>query len=173
MENKPNIVVCGTNILGVNNDRQNPWAFPSVWSEILLVSYIVRLCGNRRSVMPPISRYCDILTGCCLMVRLDFIAALGYFDENVFLYCEEIILGRQVKQHKKRMYYLHEVTAIHHHIESAKGSLIKRYKLFWKSRWYYLKKYSSYNKFILLVIFLSQKMCYFIKMFNFKIKRIK
>lgn len=169
MENLPDVVVCGSNILGVNNCHQNPWKFSSFWDDLFP---FMNLLSRDKRMLPLRSSYCDILTGCCIMVRLDFIVSLGYFDENVFLYSEEAILGKQVRQYGRKMYYLNNATAIHRHIDSAKGSFKKRHELFWKSRWYYLKKYSGYNKFLLSMIYLSRKVYYGVKMVYFKLKGI-
>lgn len=172
MDKHIEVAVCGTNILGANHERQNPWRFSTFWKDLPLVYPFLTFLDSNNGIQPPQSGYCDILMGCCLMVRLDYIVLQGYFDENVFLFCEEAILGKQVRKYGKKAYYLHEATAIHRHIESHKGSIIKRYKAFEKSRWYYLKNYSGYNKFELSVIYLTRKVYYCFKMCCFHLKGI-
>lgn len=153
MEEKPEVAACGSNILSISGERQNPWAFSSMWEEFPIIVHIAKLLGKGRTPLPPKNCYCDILHGCCLMINLPNISQYGFFDENIFLFCEEAILGKQIKRHGKKMYYLHDATAIHAHVESAKGSVIKRYELFWRSRRYYLKNYSGYNK--LSIVFIT------------------
>lgn len=171
MEETPEVAACGSNILNVSGERQNPWIFSSIWEEFPIIVHIVKLLGKERTPLPPKNCYCDILHGCCLMINLPIISQCGYFDENIFLYCEEAILGKQIKKHGNRMYYLHDVTAVHRHIESTKGNVMKRYKLFWQSRRYYLKYYSGYSKLSIVIIDIFQKVYFYGKMFYFKLKK--
>lgn len=171
MEEKPEVAACGSNILNVSGERQNPWAFSSMWEEFPIIVHIAKLLGKGRTPLPPKNCYCDILHGCCLMINLPNISQYGFFDENIFLFCEEAILGKQIKIHGKKMYYLHDATAIHAHVESAKGSVIKRYELFWRSRRYYLKNYSGYNKLSIVFITIFQNIYVYGKILYFKLRR--
>lgn len=38
-----------------------------------------------------------MVSGCCFMIRSSLMEEMGYFDENVFLYHEENIIGKKVK----------------------------------------------------------------------------
>lgn len=171
MEKDEDIAVCGSNITSVSGERQNPWAFSTVWEEFPVIVHIAKLLGKERTPLFPKNCYCDILHGCCIMVNLQIISRCGFFDENIFLYCEEAILGKQIKKHGKKMYYLHDAMATHAHIESVKGSVIKRYELFWQSRQYYLKNYSGYNKLSIVFITISQNIYVYGKILYFKLRR--
>ncbi len=172
MEQDKEIAVCGSNIIGIDGERQNPWNFSSIWEEFSIIGHIAKLFGKERSPLPPKDCYCDILHGCCIMVNLQIISQCGYFDETIFLYCEEVILGKQMKKHGMKMYYLHDAIAIHNHIESAKGSITKRNELFWKSRQYYLKNYSGYSKLAIVFITIFQNIYVYGKMLYLKLRRV-
>lgn len=172
MENLNDVAVCGSNILNIYGKRENPLKFPSLWEEFPFLVQFCKLLGKQRKPLAPQNGYCDILHGCCIMVNIPIIIQLGYFDENIFLFCEEATLGKQVKIHNKKMYYLHDVIAVHRHITSTKGSIKNRFKFYWKSKIYYLKKYSGYKSSILMLIYLSQIAHYAEKMVYFKLKRI-
>ena len=45
---------------------------------------------------------CDSINGACFMIRADFLQEIGYFDEGTFLYFEELVLGRQIKNSGKK-----------------------------------------------------------------------
>ena len=104
------------------------------------------------------------------MVRICSIRKMGFFDENVFLYCEEAILGQMVQRNGEKTYYCHEAFAKHCHIESQKGKFSKRYKTFWKSRSYYLEHYSGFNKFQLIIIGLSNFAYHWMKLLFYHLK---
>ena len=173
MERNKEVVVCGSDIIGTDSSHQNPWTFATIWDDLPILPSILHLLGRRERMPRFESGYCDIVTGCCLLLRIDFISLVGYLDENVFLYCEEAILGKQVQLKGKKTYYLHEAQAIHRHIESAKGSFRKRHHIFWQSRWYYLKTYSRYSKLTLVVIYLLRTVYYHIKCAYLTIKGVK
>ena len=77
------------------------------------------------------------------MIKMSFLKEISFFDENVFLYCEEAILSRQVELAGKRMYYLATAQAIHRHVKTEKGDPVKRFKEWGKSRCYYIDIYSK------------------------------
>ncbi len=141
------IVAIGSDIIGVDGVHQNPikrdgnWRTNWEWTKDCFInkrkdpSHCFGEWSN--------SHYCDKISGCCLMVRIDFIKQVGFFDENVFLYCEEPILSRQVEQAGKRIYYLASSQAIHRHIKSEKGNPVARFKQWKKSRTYFIDHYSG------------------------------
>lgn len=147
MEQDEEIVVAGSDIVGADGIHQNPlvrdgnWTTSFNWTKGLfrkknIDSY--EFIDNYKE-----SHYCAKVSGCCLMVRMDFIRKLGFFDEYPFLYCEEPILSRQVEMAGKRMYYTAETQAIHRHIASTKGDPVKRFQQWKRSRLYFINRYSN------------------------------
>lgn len=175
MEEEEQIAVCGSNIEDIGGKRLSPRSFTTYWAELFWFINGIKKIVKRQNliVLEPKNQYCDILMGSCIFVRMSFIKQIGYFDENVFLYCEEPILAKQVIDAGMRIYYLHDITAIHAHIESHKGSFIKRHDIYWRSRWYYLSHYSGYGRWQLVFMWFSKKMMYIIKRITFIIHGIK
>lgn len=89
------------------------------------------------------SHVCKKVSGCCFMIRLPFLECVGFFDENVFLYCEESILSKQVERAGMTMYYTADYQALHNHQTSAKGNPATRFRAWRDSRIYYIKQYSD------------------------------
>lgn len=89
------------------------------------------------------SGYCSKVSGCALMVDLDFIKEIDFFDEYPFLYCEEAILAKQVEKAGKRMFYTSDTQAIHRHVKSEKGDPRPRFRQWNRSRQYFIRKYSN------------------------------
>lgn len=147
METDSNIVVAGSDIVDPNGIHQNPmmrdgnWRSSFGWIKGILTKqktdaydFIDNYAKNH---------YCWKVSGCCLMVHLDFMKEIGFFDEYPFLYCEEAILSRQVEIADKRMYYTADIQAIHRHIASTKGDPIARFRQWKRSRIYFINCYSS------------------------------
>lgn len=166
MESHDDIVMVGSDIIGPNNSHQNPLNFVSFWSEFLWPIDMIRNKILKRPISSVMdyttSRYCPMLSGCCFAIRLDFLKRQNFFDENVFLYCEEPILAYQIKKAKKKIYYRSDCTAIHRHIKSTKGNPYKRTMILCDSRNYKNKYYSDYNTAQLALLYISHKIRKFI-----------
>lgn len=147
METDSNIVVAGSDIIGPNRIHQSPmmrdgnWRSSFGWIKSILTKqktdaydFIDNYTENH---------YCWKVSGCCLMVRMEFMKEIGFFDEYPFLYCEEAILSRQVEIVGKRMYYTADIQAVHRHITSTKGNPIVRFWQWKRSRIYFINRYSG------------------------------
>ena len=146
----PEIAICGSNIVGLDRMPQSP-CIPDSRSWVGAWKWMLFPFFKKMKIQEYIdncweSHYCKKISGCCLLVRLSFISSVGYFDENVFLYCEEAILSKQVEQWNKKMYFLHSSTAIHAHIKSEKGNTHARFRNWLKSRLYFEKTYNYRGK---------------------------
>ncbi len=159
MEEDSNIAVLGTSIVDAKGLCQNPLDFVSFWSEFLWPIEMLKYKKSHKSLSTVIgctqSGYCHIVSGCCFCIRMSFAKQIGFFDENVFLYCEEPILAHQVKVAGMKEYYMSEVMAIHKHISSTKGNPHARMILLCKSRDYKNKYHSDYNTFQVMLLRLS------------------
>jgi hypothetical protein len=148
MEKDDDIVVCGSDIIESRGIHQNPMMRDGDWKSSF--GWLKDILGRKRVVDSydfidnyKECHYCAKVSGCCLMVRLSYMQYIGYFDEHVFLYCEEAILSRQVERDEKKMYYLADTQAIHRHISSDKGDPVKQYKSWGVSRRYFEEKYND------------------------------
>ena len=140
------VVVCGSDILTPEGKHQNPMKRDGNWlSSFSWIKGIFKTdedacylnsCRHQ-------THYCDKVSGCCLLLRLNYIDKIGYFDEHIFLYCEEAILSRQVERDGMKMLYVAETQALHRHIASEKGNTGARFKAWVASRIYFEKKYND------------------------------
>ena len=148
MSNK-NIVVCGSDIRTPEGIHQNPkvrekddWRKSFSWIKVLLKKKgsgkIPDWIGD-----PYKSSYCRALNGCCILLRMSFVKAIDFFDEHIFLYGEEPILGRQVELAQKQMYYSANIYAVHDHKKSKEGTSSFCSKHWKHSQLHYIKTYSN------------------------------
>lgn len=140
--------IAASRILGLDGKDQNPLRESMFWEELFWVrSYFSKLFKPICYVLP-ISTQEPLavpkVSGCCLMLRMEFLKITNYLDENVFLYCEEPILSARVRAAGGKIIYVPSISAIHAHIKSEKGNVGKRMIMFINSRKYYLKTYSDY-----------------------------
>lgn len=149
MQEDTDIVVCGSDIIGADGIHQSPMGKDGNWRTSF--GWVKDIFGNKGKNNEAYNfidnysecHYCHKVSGCCFMTRMSFIKSIGFFDEKVFLYCEEAILSRQVEMNGKKMYYLATAQAIHRHVKTEKGDPVKRFKEWGKSRCYYIDIYSK------------------------------
>lgn len=89
-----------------------------------------------------------IKTGCVagslLLINTEKFFNCGMYDENIFLYCEETLLGLKMKQANYKTYLLTDETFVHHHSVSINKSIqskVQQAKIMWNSRLYVLNKF--------------------------------
>ena len=152
-------MVASSKIIGLDGKDQSPLREASFYEELTWPRHLFPKIFKNASFILPYKKD-EIITvtkvmGCCLMLRMEFLRDIHYFDETTFLYAEEPILSAQVKEKSGKIVFTPLIEAIHAHIKSEKGNNSKRMLLFIKSRKYYLKKYSGYNALQLLSLNLS------------------
>src|SRR5690606_22565149 len=98
----------------------------------------------------------DCIPGSCFIIRYDIFKEIGYFDDNTFLYCEERILAKKIKNRGYKVGLVINEDFIHNH-ESPKKLInrLKHYFYLLESRIYYLKKYTNHGKYLLPIILFS------------------
>ena len=72
----------------------------------------------------------DILVGAFMMIKRDLYNKIGGFDENCFMYSDDIDLSYMVLKSGKENYYFHETSVIHYKGESTvrDGLYMKRFR---------------------------------------------
>lgn len=106
-------------------------SFPTLFYDFLEHSTIAfRFPQNRILGTPYYSfwdhkstRTVDTLLGACMMFRRDVFESLNGFDENFFLYYEEVDLCKRTWQEGYNIFYLHDCLILH----KGKKSTTKRY----------------------------------------------
>ncbi|MBR4966748.1 MAG: glycosyltransferase family 2 protein [Bacteroidaceae bacterium] len=148
MNEDEDIVVCGSDIVGADGIHQSPMGKEGNW--LGSFGWIKEIFGKKKKSDAydfidnyKESHYCHKVSGCCFMIRTSFLKEINFFDEKVFLYCEEAILSRQVEIAGKRMYYLATTQAVHRHVKNEKGDPVKRFRAWGKSRCYFIDHYSK------------------------------
>lgn len=99
-------------------------------------------------------KYVDVLIGSLVLFDLSKFAECGFYDENVFLYNEEIIIASKFKQ--KGYLSILDLNSNYNHYHSVSvqkefKSSIKLKKIGLQSHYYYLKKYTRATWFILML----------------------
>ena len=103
------------------------------------------------------------LSGCFMFLRTEALKKIGFFDENIFMYLEDIDLNRRIHSQYKTIYYP-DATVIHEHQkESYKSKKLLKAHIrsaiyyFNKYGWFFDKERTSINKNIINIVTNKEK----------------
>lgn len=157
------------------------WRVPSFWQYLL---FTLAFLGKFSRRMFYSNNFFDdggvakvgCVAGSFLVVDADKFVRAGMYDENIFLYCEETVLGIRLENLGFDSLLLRDQYFIHHHsvsINKSINSVKKQNELMWISREYVLKHYYKANCFIFLLVNLVKKASLLEARIYHNLKRLK
>lgn len=141
------VVVVGPTIVQ-KNEISRGWMLPSISDEIKFnLPYISR--KYRKNVLYNDDYYNNdlslvgVVSGCIFCVSGSALKEVDYFDENTFLYYEEQILSKKLKDRNLQVAVDNNVVVIHNHSVTIDKNVkrINKYKILKESQRYYVKEY--------------------------------
>lgn len=139
------------------------WDLPSVTRYIFSAMFFLnKLYSLKKKRL--VGKYCgvDCIAGAFLCVKIDEFLSVGGFDEKIFLYCEETVIGFRLKKFGYQSYIVTDQYYRHYH---GSGSTyvniknnVKRRKMLLSSRLYVINTYMTQSK---AVLFLA-RICYIV-----------
>ena len=83
------------------------------------------------------------MTGAALLLRREALEEVAGFDEEFFLYSEEVDLQLRLRRAGWEVQYFPEVTIVHHESQFSTGIPERRINEMWRSRHRYWRKHHS------------------------------
>lgn len=110
----------------------------------------------------------EMLPGSFFVVKTPCFQEVGMLDEEVFLFCEERILGQRFKNLGYKIVLRSDLFFVHAHSVTIKKAMdnVKTWRLIWTSRVYYQREYNKVSK--LNLVMLRFGAWYFLKMLVIK-----
>jgi len=111
----------------------------------------------------------DILVGAFMLIKRELYNKIGGFDENCFMYSDDIDLSYRVLQEGKHNYYFHETTVVHYKGESTirDGKYMKRFQ---EAMNFFYKKHFNVSIFFKVFMKIGIVLFSIVKRFQGKIK---
>lgn len=156
------------------------WEFYSLNKQILECLYLYRKINfmkknNKKKYINNKIEYVDVVRGSFMCFRSKYLLNIGLFDENTFLYCEEIIISKKLKDAGYRVGFINDVEYIHNHISSnSENNDLNLFKIMQDSRYYYRTHYYKLSYLEKSILFLATKYSIFeIKIINYLKSKLK
>ncbi len=133
-------------------------AFPTITTQFLESSYLFKLFPKSKFFGKYFMSWwdhnnineIDWASGSALMIRREALNKVGFLDEKMFMYSEDIDWCYRCWEKGWKIYYLPEAIVIHYDAQSAKISPANRLIQVLESRYYFFKKHGFKNKIFLL-----------------------
>lgn len=106
--------------------------------------------------------------GCCFMMTRKCATDITPFDENTFLFEEELIIGINMEKKGYITMYYPKSTVIHAHGQSTKIARAFSFICFVQSEIYYCKNYLHVCLIRILPLYVIRTLSYFIRSFKYK-----
>lgn len=94
------------------------------------------------------------VSGSCFMLDVDKFIEVGGFDERIFLYCEEVVLGKKMQSHHYDITLCPQLCFIHNHsvtISKNYRSKVSRKALLYKSKLFVIEHYFNASVMVMLM----------------------
>ncbi len=98
----------------------------------------------------------DVLSGCCMMVRRKAMdEAGGPFDEDYFMYCEDVDLSYRIQKAGYKNIYFPEADLIHYKGESTRKMTLSYVRIFNEALVTFVKKHYTKQQAGLFILFIN------------------
>ncbi len=167
MESNSDIGASGCKVLNADKSFQSACrrGFPTPWASFCKLFGLQRLFPNSQLFARYNLSYLnenetndiDALIGAFMFVRSDILNKINGFDEEFFMYGEDLDLCFRIKQSGYRISYYPNTTIVHFKGESAKRSTINETKHFYEAMEIFARKHYGKSKIFLSFLKLGIK----------------
>jgi GT2 family glycosyltransferase len=138
----PRVAALGPRLVYPEGRQQaSAWRFPTPAVSALGVLTLSKLGVTQSRGARP--RAVDWVTGAALVLRREALASVGHFDEEFFLYSEEVDLQFRLRRGGWEVHYFPEVTVVHHESQFSAAIPERRINEMWRSRHRYWRKHHT------------------------------
>lgn len=102
----------------------------------------------------------DVVKGCFFVIKAKTFKKIGYFDENTFLYYEEVIIGKKLQDLGYKTFIDTNLEVMHCSSATINKNInkMKKFKILKDSQLYYIKNVAKMNR---IQIFIIRVLYYF------------
>jgi O-antigen biosynthesis protein len=97
----------------------------------------------------------EVLSGCCMMVRSSLLPTIGgAFDEDYFMYCEDVDLSYRIQKSGYKNIYFPHTSIIHYKGESTRKATLSYVRIFNEALAKFVRKHYSKGQAQLFILFI-------------------
>lgn len=165
-------------IIREHKGESKGWRLPSPIQDAML-----NIIGIHRFLRPRMLFYkdsyfkgivkVDVILGCFFLMNSRILEEVDFFDENTFLFYEENIMSKKLKEKNFDVVIDSDVRVFHNHSVTINKNvnMINKLKILKKSQVYFQKNYNKANKFEMFLLNTTNKLTIGILSIYYKIKK--
>lgn len=165
--NNNKIALIGPKVIGLDNKIQSPHKYLSIWKRLFIlhmfwpITNIVKRISNMEIGSDIVevygSKYVYRVIGAFMVFDADKFLEIKMFDEETFMYAEELIIAEKIKSERYLTLYIDDVVITHEEGYTTKKNLLKSKKmdLMFNSFIYYYKNYINEKNYIIYLVKLN------------------
>jgi len=97
----------------------------------------------------------DWVCGACLLLRNDAVKEVGFLDEGLYMYSEEVDWCYRARQKGWKVFFVPEARVVHYGGQATRHESVKMFALLCRSRYFFFKKhYGLINGYVLRALLL-------------------
>lgn len=159
IEDNKDVAIVGPHIVDSYGREQGPYSEKSAWELLfkqnmyILPELIFGFHWKGMTDYDGMSRRCYWVSGCFMLASRKRLEQCGNFDENTFLYAEEMILSERLKRKGYCQYFYNDLKVVHFSSQTIDKVFknLEAYEEIFKSQVYYFRKYKNSNRIVLLL----------------------
>ncbi len=138
-------------VINENGNLNRGWKLTNGFKEMLISIPLIgtkiksKIIGYSKKYYNTKQTKVDVMSGCFFMIKSDIFKKINYFDENLFLYYEENIICKKIKDLNYDIMVLNDHNVVHKHSVSIdkNNNELNKYKILKQSQKYYLDNYAK------------------------------
>jgi GT2 family glycosyltransferase len=135
--------------------KESKRGFPSLLTSLFKLGGLAKLFPTSGNLSENENHVVDVLSGAFMMVEKRVLDKTGGFDEDFFMYGEDIDLSYRIQKAWYKNYYFSESTIIHFKGESTKKDSLQYVRVFYGAMNLFVKKQYSGTRALLYSIFIQ------------------
>lgn len=161
---RQNIEVLGPHIINPDGStQQSIRRLPDLWSQIMVLLKLIKIFPNNKFLKKYLytdfdytkEQSVDQIMGAAMLIPKEIFDKLGYFDENFFVWFEEVDFCQRVKKAQFNIRYTPDIKIIHQGGKSfSKKGTLKKQWIFDKSLLYYFLKHKNIFSALVILLFI-------------------
>ncbi|MBK7228340.1 MAG: glycosyltransferase [Ignavibacteriales bacterium] len=161
-ESNQNVGLAGCKILNPDGTLQLACrrSFPGPWTSFTKVTGLSSLFSNSKIFARYNLTYLDenqtyevdAISGSFMMMRKEVYDTVGGFDEQFFMYGEDLDLCYRIQKAGYKVFYVHTTQIIHYKGESTKRSSLDETKVFYSAMHLFVKKHLSSSLLVEIIL---------------------
>lgn len=132
--------------------QKSYWNLPTFYEEVVECTIFFRkirkLFDNNNINYKQSLISVDVVLGSFFVIKSSILESVGFLDEGTFLFYEENILGKRLKNCGHKVGIITGISYIHRHSTTIKKTMkiLDTHKIYLQSKMYYAIKYNKINK---------------------------